>query len=39
MAEAGDDPGALDFDDYYPALAEHYRASSAEGLAGAGRAT
>ncbi len=25
LAEAGDDPGTLDFDDYYPALAEHYR--------------
>lgn len=24
-AEAGDDPGTLDFDDYYPALSEHYR--------------
>lgn len=25
LAETGGDPGALDFDDYYPALAEHYR--------------
>ena len=25
LAEVGDDPGTLDFDDYYPALAEHYR--------------
>jgi uncharacterized protein YndB with AHSA1/START domain len=25
LAEAGDDPGKLDFDDYFPALSEHYR--------------
>jgi uncharacterized protein YndB with AHSA1/START domain len=25
LAEAGGDPGTLDFDDYFPALAEHYR--------------
>lgn len=28
-AETGADPGALDFDDYYPALAGHYRALTA----------
>jgi uncharacterized protein YndB with AHSA1/START domain len=26
VAEAGGDPGSLDFDDYYPGLADHYRA-------------
>jgi len=26
-AETGEDVGALDFDDYYPALAEHYRSA------------
>jgi uncharacterized protein YndB with AHSA1/START domain len=26
VAETGGDPGTLDFDDYYPALSEHYRA-------------
>jgi uncharacterized protein YndB with AHSA1/START domain len=25
VAEGGGDPGTLDFDDYYPALSEHYR--------------
>jgi uncharacterized protein YndB with AHSA1/START domain len=25
VAEAGGDPGSLDFDDYYPGLAAHYR--------------
>ncbi len=29
LAEAGGDPGTLVFDDYYPALVEHYRAEFA----------
>jgi uncharacterized protein YndB with AHSA1/START domain len=29
VAEAGGDPGTLDFDDYYPALADHYKAEFA----------
>ncbi len=29
VAEAGGDPATLDFDDYYPALVEHYRAEFA----------
>jgi hypothetical protein len=28
-AETGDDLGSIDFDDYYPVLAEHYRAELA----------
>jgi uncharacterized protein YndB with AHSA1/START domain len=30
VAEAGDDPGSLDFDDYYPALSDHYRSEFSE---------
>ncbi len=29
LAEAGGDPGTLDFDDYYPVFADHYRAEFA----------
>ena len=29
LAEAGGDPGILDFDEYYPALAAHYKAEFA----------
>lgn len=29
-AETGGDPGSLDFDDYYPRLADHYRSEFAE---------
>jgi uncharacterized protein YndB with AHSA1/START domain len=30
VAEEGGDPGSLDFDDYYPRLADHYRAEFAD---------